>query len=152
MKKLDKISKITWARLAMAIDTDGSISLTKRVRAKHIHSFQNSVKVANTDKRLLNWCKQNFGGSISNSRLSVLPRKALYNWNANSEDIKIIMEKIMPYLLIKKERAKVMIQFRNTVGDKYKHIPILFETKELRDRLYKIMKALNPPPGRSRLF
>ena len=70
LSSLDTVDAIEWARLAMAIDGEGHISILKTpafvssdgyVRSDRHHL---AVRVTNTDIRLLSWCRDTFGGGI----------------------------------------------------------------------------------------
>jgi len=97
------------AYLAGMIDGEGSLGLYfkhKKGKRSIIRWIQPSIEISNTDKRMLKELQKSFGGFI--------------NWNHSSAwrlqflslaDIQRILEISMPFLLIKKEKAQILLSY-----------------------------------------
>lgn len=124
------------AYLAGIIDGEGTIYIGfDKTRGYHLRFY-----VVNTDKRLIDWLKTTFGGSVYSRKSLKNPNwRRKYEWiNVNPEDM---LPEILPFLKIKKEQAMLAIKFRKTFVKK-KH-RLTEETKLLRAECYKQMKKLN---------
>ena len=107
---------LPWSALAMCIDCEGCISI-------HFNSWKGTpnsngiynmeIAVINTDLRLMEWLVSNFGGRYySRSKNTPKEWKLSYQWRVTgrSNREKILLG-ILPYLLLKREQAKLAIEF-----------------------------------------
>ena len=99
-------TEVDWARLAAYIDGEGSIFIAKRTP----RCLVLGVVVYNTDARLASWLKQTFGGSVTQS-LYGKREKFMFRWDARSRDAVSILEKALPYFIIKREQAEKALEF-----------------------------------------
>jgi hypothetical protein len=134
------------AYLAGIIDGEGSIMLWKsEISPKKRGQFNLRVNVSTTDKCLMNWLYENFGGTIyelnAPSRKNKPHWKQQYIWQVNRPDILKFLKNIYPFLVIKKERCEVAIRFRETFEKRERNLSK--ETYDLRLNLYLQMKHLN---------
>jgi len=105
--------KIKLAYLAGIIDGEGSFCIGQDSR--HKKSFNPRLQISNTDQNLINWLSTNFKGLIySYTSLKNPHWKKRFQWIAQKKEILDICIKIYPYLVIKKEHAQIMIEFRQT--------------------------------------
>lgn len=107
---------------------DGSKSKSKSIRY-HLH-----VKIANTNKDVLNWIVINFGGQIS-MKQSHAGWRTRYDLTitGNGAMEKFILS-ILPYLIVKRNQALVALNFVRLHGQ---------EVPEERARLRQEMLQLN---------
>ena len=93
------------------MDGEGSIVITrsKSGRRKNL-SFDLNVTIANNNKEIHDWLVENFGGSVSASNRW----KRTYQWKLTANQAKEFLEKIVPYLKIKKEQAILAIEFQKS--------------------------------------
>lgn len=106
------VSDIDWARLAMAIDGEGSIYATTTTMGKgKYHTRILCINVANTDIRLPGWCKKTFGGSLNLKRgyENVKPHAI---WTATCATAEWILRGCLPYFIIKREQAEIALSYR----------------------------------------
>jgi len=111
-------TEIDYARLAAYIDGEGSIRIYKRKSKGCTNpNYRMEIRVYNTDVRLVRWCKETFGGSISGAR-SKGPgcRPELY-WVSHTSIAEELLVLCRPYLLIKGERADLALAFRKTYSE-----------------------------------
>lgn len=107
------------AYLAGIIDGEGSIyignfSSNKVTGAKY---YQTNIEVTNTDKNLIDWLVNIFGGrsyAYTKSQTPKNSRKPVYRWIASGERVTHLCEIMMPYLVCKKRQAEIMIKMRKT--------------------------------------
>lgn len=111
----NKTDKNTCAYLAGVFDGEGSISLACHKRPpvkegnKETLHYLKFLCVTNTDLSLLNLFKKIYGGFI---RAKKQPNKQCYEWQLTTkDDIEKFLLSVIPYCIIKKERAKIMLEF-----------------------------------------
>lgn len=134
------------AYLAGIIDGEGSIMIWKsEIDPKRRGQFNLRINVSSTDKCLMDWLVDNFGNkyreSKSPSRMAKPHWKKQYIWEVNRPNILNILKDIYEFLVIKKERCKIAIEFRNTFAKRERYLSK--ETFEIRLNLYKQIKHLN---------
>lgn len=108
------MSKLTAAYLAGFVDGEGYISLKREVhdyRGEKVIYFTAVLKVANTNKEIIEWCKASFGGWIY-TRIwkNGENRKTGYIWQLTGKNLEPFLVMIYPYLRIKKEQAKLVLK------------------------------------------
>lgn len=114
--------KVDWARLAMAIDGEGFITIShsnssykpkNRPNAYKNNRFNVIVAVTNTDIRLMKWLINTFGHSFSSAKTEQNPKwKQRHVWNVcGNKNKEHVLLAIMPYLILKKEQANVALKF-----------------------------------------
>jgi len=142
----NSISEIDWAMLAAYIDSEGCVRIV-RGKARSGRTPETShgswhgtmLHVTNTDLRLLNWCKQTFGGIIIVQTMHD-GRRTVYDWRAFNKNVTAILKRCLPYFKIKREQAELAIAFRETMtGTTKKLAP---EVVAKRDEMFLQMKAL----------
>lgn len=124
-------TEIDWARLAAYIDGEGSIFIRERKpterdrRTGTIRGHLLSLSICNCDPRLISWCKETFGGgcayqakpdSPNVSAKYQRPRRAQFQWIIGQAKAAYILDKCMPYFILKKEQAEVALAFQKTVS------------------------------------
>jgi len=134
------------AYLAGIIDGEGSIMLWKsEIDSKTRGQFNLRINVTSTDKCLIDWLFENFGGhtylSRAPSRISKPHWKKQYLWSVPRPEILKFLQDIYPYLIIKKERCKIAIKFRETFQKRERNLSQ--DTFAIRLDLYHQMKHLN---------
>ena len=143
------------AYMAGIIDGEGSIyignfSSNPLTGSKY---YQTNIEVTNSDKPLMDWIVATFGGRINTYTLKQLPknsRRIHYRWIATGERVTHLVEVLLPYLIVKKPQAEIMIKMRET----YK--PIMGVTRgiqgiavldksilDLRQSYFEQMRALH---------
>ena len=128
------------AYAAGIIDGEGTITICKAIPRKVYHYIPH-ISVSNTDEKIVMWMQENFGGSIRKIEDNRPNRKNSYQWGifgvkAGEE----FLQKIYKYLIIKKERASLLLYFlssKDWVDDNY---TIHLVDKE---KFYLQMKELN---------
>lgn len=107
------------AYMAGIIDGEGSIyigNFSSNPKTGTLH-YQTNMEVTNTDKGLIDWLISTFGGRCNYYTAKQTPknsRRAVYRWIASGERLTDICHKMLPYLVIKKRQAEIMIEMRKT--------------------------------------
>lgn len=132
------------AYLAGIIDGEGTISFMKRG-----NNYFPTVSIANTSKELMDWCKAKVGEKACVCRK--IPR---YEHHSLSYHIRWrfdaalrVAELCFPYLIIKKEHAKFLMQWKSVVRRNGHYSPVELRS---RDRLVRSVHVLNSRPVRKR--
>lgn len=137
-----------WAYIAAMMDGEGSFSITKTTikdrKGRPYNAFDCKVMVSNTSKVLIEWIENRFGGSsiISVKHISKKARangqkslKPCYRWMAEGYENQVVfILKILPYLVIKLEQAKIALEFASMKSE---------QNPSKRLELHYTMKALN---------
>lgn len=107
--------EVEMAYTAGIIDGDGSFSLLL-----HKSSTKNSwrsfyepcIQLSNAFKGMSEFLHEKFGGSLRIKKPQQEHHKILYVWSLRSRDgCKKMIERILPYLKLKKDQANLMLQF-----------------------------------------
>lgn len=111
-EQLDAISSLNWARLAMALDCEGCIYVGRP--DKRTRSMQFKVIVGNTDARLPQWLYETFGGRYCCCQPNRKPNP-FWDWTACGPYAAVLLTRVLPYLLLKREQASIFLKLRGTV-------------------------------------
>jgi hypothetical protein len=134
------------AYLAGIIDGEGSIMLWKsNIDPKRRGQFNLRVNVSSTDKCLMEWLFNNFGGHFyemnAPSRKAKPHWKQQYIWEVSRPHMLNFLKSIYDFLVIKKERCKIAIEFRETFAKRERNLTE--DTFNIRFKLYEQIKHLN---------
>lgn len=111
-------SEAELAYLAGIVDGEGYLTVHRHKNC----SYSTTLGVTNTDVRMIHWLHQHFGGSSGpTSRRKENPRfkpnwKPSWAWRATSSDLDLILRSLIPYLVVKKRQAELVIAYRATVN------------------------------------
>lgn len=107
--------EIEMAYAAGILDGDGSFSLLlhRSVTKNSWRSFYYPcIQLSNAIKGMSEFLHDKFGGSLRIKKPQQKHHKILYVWSLRSrEGCKSLIEKLMPYLKLKKDQAKLMLNF-----------------------------------------
>ncbi len=106
------MNKLTASYLAGIIDGEGYVGVMKRKRYDDLSKkhYQAVIKVIMTDKELITWLKESFGGSFEVRKFDNFKWKTSYGWTMRGQKTKPILEKVLPYLRVKKQQAIYCLQ------------------------------------------
>jgi len=103
------------AYLAGLIDGEGTITLLPTYPDRGIYATY--LIVSNSEERLMNWLIKNFGGVVKEVRSrnsSLRSTKKCFNWILRTKKAAEIIEKCLPYLIVKRPQAEVILEYRKT--------------------------------------
>ena len=114
---LDSVSEIDWARLAAYIDGEGCLVISGQNGASKSSRrvYYAELRIANTDFRLLGWLKAKFGGAFHVYRKNTQGRLPCGSWAVASRHAAVIVTRCLPYFIVKKEQAEVILAFQATI-------------------------------------
>ncbi|MFC0268574.1 LAGLIDADG family homing endonuclease [Kushneria aurantia] len=134
--------------LAGILDADGSISISKmKAGAQRTTAprYVLTINVVNTSRELMEWLVEAFSGRYKVRRKAQGNHRATYDWWFNNGKALPLLKTVEPYLLIKKERVLLAIEFLEgwvTIhGGRGSKTPV--EEVERREAFYQKMKQLN---------
>ncbi|RLI53047.1 MAG: hypothetical protein DRP09_16615, partial [Candidatus Thorarchaeota archaeon] len=137
------------AWLAAIVDAEGTIGIRRSKRKDKHDVFAPYITVNNTDRALVEQCLQLTGlGTIkSGGRGTNFP---IYRWEVTHRKAIAVIAEIYPYLIAKKEQAKVAIALQktnkhrgNNKGTARGPKPISEAEYQEKIRLWELMKKLN---------
>ena len=141
-------SKIAY--LAGIIDGEGTIVIAKgkirKGRKNHLYSLR--LQVGNSERRLIDWLQENFGGSVHILRKKKGKKRPAWQWVLGSQDTYKLLKEMKYYLVIKEEQADIGIKFyERTLSHKPGgKVPVWLNEK--REELFQRMKDLHLPMGK----
>lgn len=128
--------------MASMIDGEGSISIDvqspNKTRKYHYYSIR--MNVINTNFPLMEWIQKNFGGDVYMNKL-IPNRKQVYKWSIYSRKAAEILQACLPYMIVKKPHAEILIDFMDSMGVTGWHVPE--EIRLYRQALYFKIRELN---------
>ena len=123
---IPKFSDIEAAYLAGIIDGEGSVYIAKHKEYSGRglpYSYSTRVSVGNTDERLINWIQKTVKtGNIHFVQETRNNWKDHWHWLLADKNITPFLEQILPFLIIKKEQALILLRFRELI-DKSRTYP-----------------------------
>lgn len=116
---LQEYSSEKLAYLAGIIDGEGSIyignfSSNPKTGTPH---YQTLMEVTNTSEDLIQWLFSTFGGRVNKYTPKQTPknsRKPVFRWIVSGELLTHLCIRILPFLVIKIEQCKIMLEIRET--------------------------------------
>lgn len=115
-------------------DADGSVSIAKNQKGTTL-----TCTVYNSNKKVLEIFRQNFGGEIYISHNH--PEKGWktgYRWMVAAKKAEEFLSKIVPFVTVKKERVELGLQFRILIKEN-KNYGVITERDE-KGRMIKVFK------------
>jgi len=140
------------AYAAGLVDADGSVIIAK-VRlptpSSRTPDYRLSVQVTNTYLPVLDMMVEEYGGSVSHKPLTVgsfLTRRQHYNWAVGSHKAAECLQRLLPYMVVKKEQAELALEFweQRIVVPGRRCVPQ--EEIDKRERYYQAMKRMKEAP------
>ena len=106
--------------LACAIDAEGGIYLYHRKKKNGTYDgWSNHIEITNTNTDFLEHAQTLMGGNIGNQmHKNDKKRKPCFKLRlCSQQEIQNILEQIIPFMIIKKSKAEVMLNFLRTHND-----------------------------------
>jgi len=126
--------KAKYAYLAGIIDGEGCITIGAGKR-ETCTNYNAIICVQNTSKNLIDWIQSKIGGQVYLSKKETDKNKAAWMWRfTKKKDIELLLLAILPYLVVKREQAKILLNF-------VRLSPSM--NSEIRRLAYEQLRALN---------
>lgn len=150
---MKEATEVQYAFLAGIIEGEGCIYIGSHSsnKATGARYFTTTMQVVNTDKRLIDWLHQTFGGlqaPYTAAQTPKIKRKDPYVWKVTGVELTNLCYKILPYMVAKTDQIEVMIEMRKTYdihpSQRKKINPKGVQplTQELIDLRYSLMHKL----------
>lgn len=137
------------AWLAAMVDAEGTIGIRKSVVDRPHDTFGAYITISNASKAIIERCVSitGIGGIKSSGNKTNLD---IYRWEVTHNDALSIIGEIYPYLIAKREQAKVCIALQKTnyhrgspKGSRDGPIPLTEKEYQEKIRLWELCKSLN---------
>ncbi len=149
-----KLSNVEKAYLAGIVDGEGSLYIARQEahgnNGQLKYFYRARVTVANTDIGVLTWLTNTIKvGAFCypmDSRKEKKGWKDVWQWTLASKAVEEFLEQLLPYLVIKKERATLLIRYRKLINTRthvYAGHPLTKKEVDTREQIYKEVKELN---------
>jgi len=102
------MSKSTASYLAGFIDGEGYITL-KRNNNKNRVYYVPTIKIASTDEWIIEWIQKSYGGHYYERKHQNKNHKDSYYWTLTGKNLKPFLQKIYPYLKLKKTQCGLVL-------------------------------------------
>ena len=109
------------AYIAGIIDGEGSLMVYPFKSKDGYTIYQARLTVGNTKKELIDYLEKTTG--IGRVRVSHTPRgKPFYYWALHGNNIRKFLPGILPYLLLKRKQAGLLLEYLSIVKVGYRHL------------------------------
>jgi len=139
------VDEVFKAYLAALIDGEGCIGIAKQSRGESLPTFKPIIMVTNSHAGLIHLVHRiTERGNVYISEPG--PKhpanwSPMHRWTAVSQDAKDIVHFVLPFLLVKKHQAEVVLRFPQRAGRRKKGESD--STFKVQERLYLQAKELN---------
>lgn len=147
MKALGDLSKIyalsdtDLAYLAGLIDGEGAIGIcraTKCTQGYKSMELNGYLCLSNTDIKMINWLSLKIGSKTVQEVRAKNPKHSLvYRWNCPRNVLIELLERLLPYLITKRSRALLLIEFRRGVQAQGGTSKLSQEELDRRENIYQ---------------
>jgi hypothetical protein len=153
---LSGVSEMDFARLAMAIDCEGSLQInqqTKLIGRMKSKSQNLNLVISNTNVPFIEWLKGTFGGSVyfvKYEKCKHLGKKQVMRWQVNDRKAELILIHCLKYMISKKPQAEVGLAFmklKRRTGAYAGGSPLKAEEISQRDFMRSEIQRLNQSGG-----
>ena len=111
-----ELTDLQAAYLAGMIDADGHIGIYKH--SKDGASSRLILTISNTDVPMLEWVQKITGiGSVTQQAKGDERNKPTFYWNTGAEAAASLLAQTLPYMLVKRARAELAIEFQEGLGN-----------------------------------
>jgi hypothetical protein len=145
------------AYLAGIVDGEGSLCIYRVNPAKYNRyqtpNFRSVLNISNTKKELFDWIEEHFSNLNHKSKKhkrSIFKKNStherwIYEWVIQGHRLVDVCTQLLPYLVLKKEQAKLILKFRKTYTQKSfgSQTPLDPKTVEKREKIRLEMCRLN---------
>lgn len=116
-------TKVQLAYMAGLIDGEGCISFHFIRPSNGNMSFTSDFTINNTDKTMMRWVYNIFGGRWCPERWGLLATRQIYRIHFNHEQALPILSAVLPYIVAKKRQIEIVLEYLNH-RQQYPHTPL----------------------------
>ena len=100
------------------------------------------ITCANCYKPIIDWLKQQFGGTVNKREARKETHRVCYSWRVVSGDAHSLLEQIVPYLREKQPQALLLLEYQKLTRYSKKDRKVTPYVIEERKRLEKLIKGM----------
>lgn len=115
------MNKNDWAYLAGFIDGEGNIGIDKYNKYGTSVNYAIKVAISNTNRKILEWIKDDYGGYISTLKRRLPHHRVCYQLVVRHLKAYNLLKDVTPYLKIKQELAHIAMRVGKRCQLKYDH-------------------------------
>lgn len=140
----------TYSYLAGLIDGEGCISIRRCKQGKFVY-FKPMIEVGMSDKKPIELLQKIFGNS---GWYEIIPtgktKLVIHKWRVTGTKCLPVLNAILPYLIVKRKQAIVVIKLVSRIFPKGRHFTPQTRITEYnaRTNLYRKMQNINHPSAR----
>lgn len=127
------------AYAAGILDGEGSISL---VRVHKTRSPSPQVSVSSTDRELLNWLQERFGGTIVRKRTYKPHHSPSYDWKVTDRKALSVLACLRPFLVIRRKIERCDLLLADYLACTPRNGRYTVEQRERKQRLIERFSSL----------
>jgi hypothetical protein len=137
-----RLTKSDRAYLAGIFDGEGCVGYYKRRGSRTKYSYVSMVLITQSDFRLMLWLEEKIGFGSVTSRAG--KKHFEYHWQDNKKsDVVEFLEAIEPYLLLKREQARVLLKHLAAEGtEPFKKGSVTPDVLAKREEVYTELRRL----------
>jgi len=137
------MNKNDWTYLAGFIDGEGNIGIDKYSKYGKAINYAIKVAISNTNRPILNWIQDYYGGYISTLKRKRPNYKECYQLTVRHLRANRMLKDIEPYLKIKREIAQIAMRVEKRCQVKYDHRKSKPIERQLVDEAdYQLVKSI----------
>lgn len=143
------MTELEAAYIAGIIDGEGSFLVYLKRAGRSDRKYHRAVlKIANTDRPLIDWIRERTGGTVTQWQSEIAGRKRVYHLNIEGPGLLTLCERIGPLLRVKGEQARLTAEMQRTMSTKRTGMPIAPEVVERREALRRAIAEVKHGPAR----
>lgn len=124
--------------MASFLDGEGSILINTQKAKRVTRGWYLRITIANTDIRLMEWCKQRFGGVYRDANTAKYyvgkNWKTAYHWSLGGYPAAWVLRNCLPFFVLKAEQAEIGIALQESIGPRSTGRNKVLSNKELDHR------------------
>lgn len=140
--------------MAGIIDGEGNLGINSAFSQANSRNTSHAARltITNTNITLMHWLVANVGGGYRTRKSAAgktgTPWSRCYQWNLFSSNLYLLLDALLPYLVLKREQAEIILALRELQLFRGRTIPpeVLAARTALKDRI----QALNGYQGSKR--
>lgn len=138
----DRLTEPECAYLAGIFDGEGCVGYYKRKGNRNKYSYVAMIMLTQSDFRLMLWLEARIGFGTITSRAG--KKHFEYHWATNKKQhVCEFLEAIIPYLLLKKEQAIMLLEHLTNEGmEPHKRGEVTSEILSKREQVYSELRRL----------
>lgn len=113
----ENVTEIEWAQLATWLDSDGCISIlkSKPSRSAVNSTYHPRIQVYNSASCVMEWLQNHFNGTVVDTKRHRREHKQPHVWTCSTADHVALLKGALPYFLVKKDRALLLISYHENM-------------------------------------